>query len=150
MVAIANFMAKHYLYVNKDLLVSGVLLHDAGKTMEYDTTANFDFTDDGRLIGHIARSLIMVEQAALELGNISEHDLRQLLHLIASHHGTLEWGSPILPKTLEAVLLHQIDMIDSRVQGFYDHVRGNGGGSLWTTKPGLMFGTELRRPPGFT
>ncbi len=149
MVVIANFMAKHYPYVNKDLLISGVLIHDAGKTLEYDTTANFDFTDDGRLVGHIARSLLMVEQAVLELGNIGEHDVRQLLHLIASHHGTLEWGSPVLPKTLEAVLLHQIDLIDSRVQGFFDHVRSNGSSSRWTSKPALMFGTELRRPPGF-
>jgi 3'-5' exoribonuclease len=149
MVEIAKFTADHYPYVNENLLISGVLLHDMGKGMEYDTGTSFDFTDDGRLVGHIVRAVVIVEKAAEALGNFPEKDLRQLIHVIASHHGYLEWGSPVLPKTLEAILLHQIDMIDSRVQGYFDHLRNDGAGGLWTSKSSMMFKTELRKPEGF-
>ncbi len=149
MAEIAKFTAGHYPYVNKNLLISGVLLHDMGKGMEYDTGTSFDFTDDGRLVGHIVRAVVIVEKAAEALGDFPEKDLRQLIHVIASHHGYLEWGSPVLPKTIEAILLHQIDMIDSRVQGYFDHLRNDGAGGLWTSKSSMMFKTELRKPEGF-
>ena len=149
MVKIGRWLTKHYPYVNKDLLVSGILLHDMGKAIEYSTGPTFDFTEDGRLIGHISRAAILIELAAKEVGNFPEHLLRQLVHLVLSHHGILEWGSPTVPKTLEAVLLHQIDLLDSRVQGFFDHLRNDSGGEVWTNKSSMMFSTELRRPPGF-
>lgn len=149
MVAIAEFLITHYPYVNRNLLISGVLLHDMGKAFEYETTTSFDFSDDGRLIGHIARSVMIVEVAAAEVGGIPEVDLRQLLHLVLSHHGTQEWGSPVVPKTIEAVLLHQLDLLDSRVQGFFDHLRNDDSNLLWTGRTSYMFNTELRRPPGF-
>ncbi len=149
MVKIGQLLAKHYPYVNKDLLISGILLHDMGKAIEYSTGPTFDFTEDGRLVGHISRAAILIELAAKEVGNFPEHLLRQLIHLVLSHHGIQEWGSPVVPKTLEAVLLHQIDMIDSRVQGFFDHLRNDSGGEVWTNKSSLMFNTELRRPSGF-
>lgn len=149
MASIAVFLAGHYPYVNKDLLLSGVLLHDLGKALEYDTGSSFEFTDDGRLVGHILRATIIVEKAAHEMDNIPEDDLRQLVHLVGSHHGTMEWGAPVVPKTLEAILLHQIDLLDSRVQGYFDHLRNDGGDGLWTSKPSYMFNTELRRPPDF-
>lgn len=149
MAAIAAQLADHYPYVNKNLLLAGVLLHDLGKTFEYTTEGAFGFSDDGRLVGHIVRAIILVEKAAAELSNFPDEMLRQLVHLIASHHGSLEWGSPVVPKTLEAVLLHQVDLLDSRVQGFFDHLRSDTGGDLWTSRASYMFDTELRRPPGF-
>jgi len=143
MAAIADMLAAHYPYVNKDLLLSGVLLHDLAKGVEYTTEGEFNFSDDGRLVGHIVRGIIMVEAVALKL-DFPEEDLRQLIHLIASHHGKLEWASPIVPKTLEALLLHQIDLLDSRIQGFYDHLAGDDGHETWTLRPSPMFKTELR------
>jgi len=88
----------------------------------------------------------MVEKAAAELDNISEENLRELVHLILSHHGQMEWGAPVVPKTVEAVLLHQIDLLDSRMQGFIDHVQNDQGGGRWTSRQSYMFDTELRRP----
>lgn len=146
MVAIAHTLIKHYRYVNKDLLISGTLLHDMGKVAEYTTEGSFDFTDDGRLVGHIVRAITMVEAAAAKI-NFPPSELRHLIHLIASHHGTMEWGSPVVPKTIEAVLLHQIDLLDSRVQGFYEHLNSDAGDENWTLKPSPMFRTELRRSP---
>lgn len=145
MAALGDMIAAHYPYVNRDLLMAGILLHDMGKCLEYTTEASFSFTDDGRLVGHIARAAIMVEKAAAQI-EISTEQLRQLVHLIVAHHGKLEWGSPVQPKTLEAIILHQIDLLDSRVQGFFDHLQNDAGDELWTSKSSYMFNTELRRP----
>ena len=149
MAAIAEQLSSHYPYVNKDLLLSGTLLHDVGKVIEYTTDEAFDFSEDGRLVGHIVRGIVMVEQAAAKIGNFPQADLRHLVHLIGSHHGTQEWGSPVVPKTLEAVLLHQIDLLDSRVQGFLDYVNNDEGDGPWTAKYSPMFNTELRYPSNF-
>ncbi len=149
MASIAQFLIGHYPYVNRNLLISGILLHDMGKAIEYETTTSFEFSDDGRLVGHIARAAIIIEAAAAEVGGIPDVDLRQLLHLVLSHHGTQEWGSPVVPKTLEAILLHQLDLLDSRIQGFFDHLRNDDSHLLWTGRTSYMFNTELRRPPGF-
>jgi 3'-5' exoribonuclease len=89
--------------------------------------------------------VLLIEAAAAEVGFPAD-ELQQVVHLIVSHHGTTEWGSPVVPKTLEAVLLHQIDLLDSRVAGFMDHVGNDAGGSTWTAKRSEMFGTELQRP----
>ncbi len=147
MATLAETLAKHYPYVNRDLLISGVLLHDMGKTVEYNVTGSFNFTEDGRLIGHILRAIIIIEKAAAELGDIPAADVQQLVHLIASHHGHLEWGSPVEPKTLEALLLHQLDLLDSRIQGFLDHAQTDVDENGWTVKPSAMFKTEIKRPP---
>jgi 3'-5' exoribonuclease len=149
MATVANFLVGHYPFVNRDLLLAGTLLHDMGKVIEYDTSKSFTFSEDGRLVGHITRAVVLVEKAAAELGDIPEDNLRHLVHLIAAHHGTQEWGSPVVPKTLEAILLHQIDLLDSRVQGFFDHLANDSGEEAWTAKSSFMFGTELRRPEGF-
>ena len=149
MVKLANFLADHYPFVNRDLLLAGTLLHDMGKAIEYDISKSFSFSEDGRLVGHITRAIVLVEKGAAELGDFPEDALRDLVHLIASHHGTHEWGSPVVPKTLEAILLHQIDLLDSRVQGFFDHIANDSGEEMWTAKNSYMFGTELRRPEGF-
>lgn len=149
MATLANFLANHFPYVDRDLLLAGTLLHDMGKAIEYDISKSFSFSEDGRLVGHITRAVVLAEKAAAELGDFPEDKLRHLVHLIASHHGTQEWGSPVVPKTLEAILLHQIDLLDSRVQGFFDHVANDNGEEAWTAKSSYMFGTELRRPDGF-
>ncbi len=149
MAALALKLADHYPYVDRDLLLAGALLHDAGKAIEYEVGNGFEFSDDGRLVGHIIRAIVMAEHAAGKLDNFPADKLRRLVHLIASHHGTTEWGSPVVPKTLEAVLLHQIDLLDSRVQGFFDHLANDTGDQPWSTRASYMFNTELRKPDGF-
>ena len=148
MVGLAKYLAGVYPYVDRDLLISGVLLHDMGKTEEYSFDDEFGYTDDGRLVGHIVRTIVTVELAAAAL-DFPQEKLRELVHLLASHHGKLEWGSPVTPKTIEAVLLSQIDLLDSRVQGFYDHIRNDGSSGRWTSKSSPMYGSELSKPPGF-
>jgi 3'-5' exoribonuclease len=149
MARLSLLLAGHYPYVNRDLLLAGALLHDAGKALEYELSNGISFSDDGRLVGHIIRVIAMVERSAVQHPELSEPDLRHLVHLLASHHGTHEWGSPVVPKTLEAILLHQIDLLDSRVQGFFDHLEADIGADSWSVRASHMFNTELRRPEGF-
>ncbi|HSM59089.1 MAG TPA: HD domain-containing protein [Candidatus Sulfomarinibacteraceae bacterium] len=149
MAQLALTMAEHYPYINRDLLLAGTLLHDAGKAVEYEIGCDFSFSDDGRLVGHIVRAITMVEKAAQDVEGLKPEQLRHLIHLLASHHGTQEWGSPVIPKTLEAVLLHQLDLLDSRVQGFFDHLNNDNSDERWSVRYSQMFNTELRRPAGF-
>lgn len=149
MATLSLILADHYPHVDEDLLLAGALLHDAGKTLEYDIGDGFYFSDDGRLVGHIVRTVTMVEKAAAELDHFPPENLRHLVHLLVSHHGTKEYGSPVVPKTLEAVLLHQVDLLDSRVQGFFDHLDNDSGDEAWSVKSSYMFNTVLRRPAGF-
>lgn len=145
MANIADYLSDLYPHVDRNLLVSGALLHDLGKVYEYDVTDSFSYSEDGRLTGHIIRAIVIIEKTAEQMDFPAE--LRQhLVHLIASHHGTHEWGAPVLPKTLEAILLHQIDLLDSRVQGYFDHLGNDKSDEQWTSKKSLMFGTELRKP----
>lgn len=144
MVPFCRLAAELYPTVNRDLLIAGVLLHDIGKVMAYEMRETFPLTDDGRLVGHLARGALMVDAAIAEVDGFPPELRQHLVHMILSHHGTTEWGSPAPPRTLEAVLLHQIDMLDSRAKGFVDHVRAEPGDGIWSS-PSPMFGYELMR-----
>ncbi len=146
MAHVAALLADHYPHVDRDLLIAGALVHDMGKVWEYSFEGSFEVSEDGQLVGHIARAAFVIEQAAAELDNVSPADVRELVHLVLSHHGTMEWGSPVTPKTLEAILLHQIDLLDSRVQGYFDHLAVDSGNGGWSTKPSFMHESVLRRP----
>jgi len=99
--------------LDRDLLLAGALLHDIGKIAEYQTAGFIDFSDQGRLIGHIVIGSQMVSERIAQMQDFPD-DLRlKLLHLILSHQGSREQGSPVPPMTLEAILLHHADQMDS-------------------------------------
>lgn len=112
-------LALHYreqgLSIDRDLLVAGALLHDIGKVGELRGTAGFAYTDRGKLLGHIVLGLKGLEREAAKVEGLSEERLLLLQHLLASHHGRLEWASPSVPQTLEALILHHADYLDSRM-----------------------------------
>lgn len=149
MARLAETAASNYPYVNRDLLVAGTLVHDMGKVWEYTIDGEFGTSDDGHLVGHITRAAIYIETQAAEYGEIDAENLRELLHLVVSHHGTLEWGSPIQPKTLEAILLHQLDLMDSRVQGYFDFLHNEPELDGWSSRRSMMHGSYLRAPQNF-
>lgn len=124
-----------YEDMNADLLVSGVLFHDCGKLWEncYQPTGfTMPHHEAGELLGHISLGIELVNHLWRELGDAPEaaawvdleprtEDVRlHLLHLIASHHGTHEFGSPVLPKTPEAILLHFVDNIDAKLEMYHE------------------------------
>ncbi len=101
---------------NSDLVVAGCVLHDIGKCVELDFSRDTHYSTQGRLIGHIATGASWVDRYADRSTTEIPESLRtQLKHLVLSHHGKLEFGSPVTPRTVEAQILHQVDMIDSRM-----------------------------------
>jgi 3'-5' exoribonuclease len=144
LVSLCKEAARIYPSTDRDLLIAGALLHDIGKVFSYEAQVTFPITDDERLVGHITRGVLIVESAAREIPDFPAALLQELLHLLVSNHGTPEWGSPIQPRTLEAVLLHHVDLLDSRARGFLDHVMAEPGDAEWTSHS-AMFGYELRR-----
>ncbi|MCX6665155.1 MAG: HD domain-containing protein [Euryarchaeota archaeon] len=115
-----------YPGINKDLVVTGAILHDVGKLKEYIYGASIDKSEEGNFIGHIVIGDRMIREKIEELktkGKLFPKELEnQLIHLILSHHGKYEWGSPKMPKTIEACVLHQADLMDSQVKNYMQHV----------------------------
>jgi len=111
-----------YKGINRDLVVCGSILHDVGKLKEYEYTAAVDKTDEGNFIGHIVMGERWIREKISELrkdGSEFSNDLEMhLCHLILSHHGRYEFGSPRMPKTVEACVLHQADLMDSQVKNY--------------------------------
>jgi 3'-5' exoribonuclease len=107
-------LAEHYP-VNRDLLLAGAVLHDVGKIYELSYDGAFQYTTPGKLIGHIALGLELVREKIRALPDFPA-ELKMLIeHMILSHHGHLEFGSPVEPSFPEAVLLHYLDDLDSKM-----------------------------------
>jgi 3'-5' exoribonuclease len=107
-----------HLSLNRDLLVVGAVLHDIGKIYEYSFGRAIDMTAMGRLVGHIYLSASMADQAISRIPGFPAELRLQVLHVILGHHGQLEFGSPKLPMTREALLLHMLDDLDAKITGF--------------------------------
>jgi 3'-5' exoribonuclease len=114
--ALAGLAAEHYPHVDRDLLLTGVVLHDIGKIHELKYERGISYSTDGQLIGHIQIALRMVADKLHGLADFPPR-LRTLVeHMILSHHGRLEFGSPKLPQFPEALLLHYLDDMDSKME----------------------------------
>ena len=111
---IAHFLCGMYHDVNEDLLISGVILHDIGKTIELEGSLVYQYSLEGKLICHISIMVSEIRQMAETLGIKSEVPLL-LEHMVLSHHGQYDFGSPVLPMTQEALLLSLIDALDSKM-----------------------------------
>lgn len=114
MADLAEDVAKRYPQVDRDILVAGALMHDIGKTIEYENPLMPVQTTEGKLCGHIAIMYAEFKKIVDELDIKSEVPIL-LEHMILAHHGKLEWGSPVQPATREAWLLSQIDLMDSHM-----------------------------------
>lgn len=125
-------IARHYSGINRDLLLTGVILHDIGKINEFEYITRIDYTDEGRLLNHIVIGIIMIEEKIKKISEFPADQALLLKHLIASHHGSREFGSPEPPKTLEAVLLNYLDEIDSKINGIREFIAGQDPNEAWT------------------
>jgi len=123
----------HYIGLNSDLLLTASILHDLGKVDELSYHRSFDYSDEGRLLGHIILGLERVEDKIRQLPDFPK-DLSTLLkHLLLSHHGQYIWGSPKRPMTLEAVMLHYLDDMDAKMNGIQQFIKKQvPDGSRWS------------------
>ena len=135
----ASVVAGLYPVLNRDLLMAGAVLHDLGKIREFDQGLSGDYTDEGRLLGHLIIGIEIVESKLAGRPDFPPRLAMLVKHLIASHHGEYEMGSPRKPKILEALALHLLDDLDAKMNGlgsFIDrHVDERTG---WTDYNNLM------------
>jgi 3'-5' exoribonuclease len=113
---LARFTAAHYDGIDFDLLLAGVILHDVGKISELGYARSFGYTTEGQLLGHIAIGQRMVDEQIRLIPDFPPKKRDLLAHLILSHHGELEYGSPKVPLFPEALLLHHLDNMDSKME----------------------------------
>jgi 3'-5' exoribonuclease len=123
MFCVADAVCAHYsewypTSINRSLLLAGVLLHDLGKIVDFKRVGvTWEYTLDGEMVNHMAHAVVMVHDACMATCAEPATE-RELTHMILSHHGQLEWGSPVTPKIIEAQLLHFIDNMDARSEMF--------------------------------
>src|SRR5206468_9949865 len=114
--------------LDRDLLMTGIFLHDIGKVDELSYDRAFGYTDEGQLVGHLVMGVEMlrdkVEQARDLMGEPFQPELLlRLKHMILSHHGTLKFGSPKVPMTPEAIALHHLDNLDAKLHAVTREIR---------------------------
>jgi 3'-5' exoribonuclease len=133
MAVLADKIAEHYKGLDRDLLVSGALLHDIGKVREFNYEMGIDYSNEGRLVNHIVIGVQMLEEKIQTIAAFPDEPAMLLKHMLISHHGSKELGSPEPPKTIEAVMLNCIDEMDSRIQAVREFMGKEDPGETWTS-----------------
>ena len=122
---ICNSICEIYTDLNKDLLLTCAILHDSGKIHEYKYQTSIDYTDEGSLIGHIVLCDRVVKERIDKVEGFPKDLERKVSHMILSHHGKNEWGSPIEPRIPEALALHHADNMDAKLKGILQIIDEN-------------------------
>ena len=125
-------VAEHYPELDRDLLLAGAFLHDMGKIRELRFDKIIDYTDEGRLLGHLSLGVSMVDEKLSAIKGFPQGLALRLKHLILSHHGQYEFGSPKRPKFLEAFALHLIDDLDAKMNGLGRFMEKDRQEGAWT------------------
>ncbi len=125
---VADRITDLYPEVDRDLLLAGIFLHDIGKVDELSYERSFGYTDEGQLVGHLVMGVEMLREKAVQSAALTGEPfpaelLLRLKHMIVSHHGSYEFGSPKLPMTLEAIALHYLDNLDAKIHTFSREIR---------------------------
>ncbi len=144
MLVLSQAILNQYPKMNGDLLTAGILLHDIGKILEYKTSTTITISTEGKLLGHIFIGANYIKEKAPE--GMPEDLLNEVIHLVLSHHGSLEFGSPVLPKTAEAIALSSIDDASAKINSSYIAIHENGEEKEFTSYYRHL-GTELYRSP---
>ena len=136
MIAVCRTMVGLYPQIRADLLLTGAILHDIGKIEEYrQDSISFDFTDRGKLVGHISIGKEMLNSRLAALPDFPEDLKLELEHMMLTHHGKREWGSPEVPKTIHAFALYHADLVSARMNQFVKimekHVPEGGDWTEW-------------------
>jgi 3'-5' exoribonuclease len=127
---LAVVVLPRYPDLSADLVLTGVFLHDAGKTAELSYETNFAYTNEGQLVGHIVQTAIWIAQKAREIESETNKPfppdlLTTLQHIIVAHHGRYEFGSPKLPATAEAIMVHYLDNLDAKLTMVFEAIESD-------------------------
>lgn len=135
MLELGEFICRQRPFLNSDLLKAGIILHDIAKPVEMVSEYGMvlDYSNQGKLIGHISMASNWITEAAIRLGvGVESNVVLALQHLVLSHHNLGEWGSPVQPQLPEAVALHYIDAMDAKLQMVEDMLNTTAESEEWT------------------
>lgn len=124
-------VADNYQNIDVDLLLIGGFLHDIGKVYEFSFERSVEYTDAGQLLGHLVMEVEMVNEKIATIPDFPKELAMLVKHMLVSHHGEYEFGSPKLPQTVEAVILHSLDDLDGKIQAI-QNMPEKEAGSKWT------------------
>lgn len=117
-IKICDLMCSFHNEVNRDLLITAAILHDFSKTEELKYESSFEYSDQGKLIGHIVMAAMLINEKSKKIENFPAELRDQLIHLVLSHQGKLEHASPVIPKTLEAIILYHADELSAKTNAY--------------------------------
>jgi 3'-5' exoribonuclease len=130
---LVQLVRRNYPFLDGDLLLTAALLHDLGKAWEIRPGAGFEYSDEGKLLGHILLGVNLLERKIATIPEFPPSLAMNLKHLVISHHGEMEFGSPKRPMTLEAACLHALDNLDAKLWGIHDFLKKEAApGKRWT------------------
>ena len=133
MTVLVGKIAAHYTGIDMDILLAGTILHDIGKIREFEYDYTIDYSDEGKLLTHIVIGCGMLDEKIRQIPGFPREKAMLLKHMIVSHHGSREFGSPEPPRTLEAVLLNHIDDIDAKMNGLREFIAKEDPRENWTS-----------------
>ena len=140
-------VAENYRGIDVDLLLIGGFLHDIGKVYEFSFERAIDYTDEGQLLGHLVMEVELVDKKIEAIADFPAELAMLVKHMLVSHHGAYEFGSPKLPQTLEAVILHSLDDLDGKIQAI-QNLPEKEPGSKWTVFHRAYGRSFYRQHPG--
>jgi 3'-5' exoribonuclease len=146
LLSLADVVCDHYASLDRDLVIAGLILHDVGKVEEMTFERGLRYTTRGKLLGHISLGLEMVREKARAVPDFPSELWDRLEHIILSHHGKLEFGSPKEPAFPEALVVHHLDDLDSKLASMAaQYAAESGQEGDWTTRNRAL-GRELLKP----
>lgn len=131
-----------------DVIVAGSILHDIGKIDEMHLKGGFRYSDKGRLLGHITLGVMLLDDLIGKVEGFPQQLGDILKHIVISHHGVEEWGSPRKPMCIEALIIHYIDNLDAKVMGVREHMKENMEDETWTAWHRLYESRFYKLPEG--
>ena len=144
MTMLADQVAHHYTNINRSMLLAGCLFHDIGKIYELSASVAIDYTDSGKLLGHISMGVMLIEKLCAAIPDFPQETKRLLQHIVLSHHGTREYGSPVIPATVESMIIHHLDNLDAKTNAFLNYAEKSTSDGDWTDRHFLL-GTQVRK-----
>ncbi|MCH7591053.1 HD domain-containing protein [PVC group bacterium] len=111
-------LSNHYSQLDRNVLLMGIFLHDLGKIYELEYHHSFNYSESGKLVGHIVLGCELLDRKIYGIKEFPQGLALKLKHMVLSHHGEFEYGSPVIPKTVEALVLHHIDNVDAKINMF--------------------------------
>jgi 3'-5' exoribonuclease len=144
LIGLGRAVAAHYPELDFDVLLAGIVLHDIGKIDELSYERATNYTTAGRLLGHITIGTLLAREKIKAIAGFPETLAILIEHLILSHHGTYEFGSPSLPQTREAIALHFLDDMDSKMAAMRTTLEGASGNEEWTERNPALHRALLR------